>query len=218
MTALQSTPASDARYWPVPILRAVPALVLGMVITFVNNHSSMLGLVTFGATSVVAGLVVWVGSRAWLADAPSRSLAAVQGFVTLAAGVVALALSSKGLLVLVGLVVVWAVVTGVVELVMGIRSRHRTGLARDWRVLGIITLVLAVAYLVVPTDYSKQLGGIEKISGTLTSSTILVGILGAYGALVGVFLVIQGLSLRWQTNESVPSGAEADTSSDGARP
>jgi hypothetical protein len=70
-----------------------------------------------------------------------------------------------------------------------------------------------VVFLVVPPDYSQQLGGIEQIEGELTSSTVLVGILGAYGALVGVFLVIAGLSLKWQTGH--PSAA--DTPDDKAR-
>jgi len=42
---------------------------------------------------------------------------------------------------------------------------------------------------------------------------VLVGILGAYGALVGVFLVIAGLSLKWQTGHP----AAADTPDDKAR-
>jgi uncharacterized membrane protein HdeD (DUF308 family) len=218
VTALQHDAASDARYWPVPILRAIPFLVLGMVITFVNNHSAVVGLTVFGATTVVGGIALALGSLRWLDDASSRTLAVVQGIVGIVFGVVALLFHTGGLPLLVALVTGWAFIAGALELVTGLRRRRRSGLARDWMLLGGITLLLAVAYLIVPTDYSKELGGIEKIRGTLTSSTILVGIVGAYGALVGIFLIIQGLSLKWQTGtpESLTDAAHDSNSIDGA--
>jgi uncharacterized membrane protein HdeD (DUF308 family) len=210
--------ASDARYWPVPILRAVPFLVLGMVTTFVNNHSPIVGLVVFGATTLVGGVVLGAGSWRWLDDATSRNLAVVQGAVGAVFGALALVFHDGGLVTLVALVTGWAVISGVLELVTGLRRRRRTALARDWMLLGGTTLVLALAYLLVPTDYRKELGGLEDIHGALTSSTILVGLVGAYGALVGVFLVIQGLSLRWQTSapELPQTRAAGDTTIDGA--
>lgn len=208
MTVNQHDAASDARYWPVPILRAIPFLVLGMIITFVNNHSTSIGLVVFGATTIVGGLVLLFGSRWWLDDPSSRVLAVVQGVVSLVFGVVALIVSRGGVPALVAVVVGWAVLSGVVELVTGLRRRRRSALARDWIILGVITLALVVAYLLVPSDYAEPFGGIEKIKGTLTAATILVGILGAYGAVAGVFLVIQGLSLKWQTG--TPEGFLAE--------
>lgn len=210
MTALQHDDASDARYWPVPILRAIPFLVLGMVITFVNNHSAVIGMTVFGATTLAGGLALGLGSWKWLSDPSSRTLALVQGAVGVIFGAVALSFSTGGLPMLVALVTGWALLSGVLELVTGLRRRRTSGLARDWMLLGGITVLLAVIYLIVPTDYSKELGGIEKIRGTLTSSTILVGLVGAYGALVGIFLVIQGLSLKWQTGSPQPlAGAAA---------
>ncbi|GAA4685591.1 DUF308 domain-containing protein [Frondihabitans cladoniiphilus] len=216
MTALQLDAASDARYWPVPLLRAVPLLVLGMVITFVNNHSTDIGLLTFGLTTAVAGMVLMYGSRRWLDDSGSRTLAMVQGAFGFVMGVVAILFRGGGVPTLVAVVTFWALVSGVLELVSGLRRRRRSALGRDWMIVGAITLILAIAYLVVPADYSKELGGIEKIHGTLTSSTILVGLVGAYGALVGVFLVIQGLSLRWQGTDASVAEATTDPTIDGA--
>jgi len=191
-------------------------LVLGMIITFVNNHSAVIGLTVFGATTVVGGVVLAAASYRWLDDAASRNLAVLQGVVGVVFGAVALISHARGLPVLVAVVTGWALLSGVLEVVTGLRRRRRSSLARDWVVLGGLTLVLAVAYLIVPIDYAKQLGGIEKIHGTLTSSTILVGLVGAYGALVGVFLVIQGLSLKWQTGTPQALPAPESSSIDGA--
>jgi uncharacterized membrane protein HdeD (DUF308 family) len=208
VTAIQHDAASSARYWPVPVLRAVPFLVMGMIITFVNNHSATIGMTVFGATTVAGGIVLALGSYRWLDDSSSRTIAIVQGIVGIVFGGVALAFISGGLILLVALVTGWAFLAGALELVTGLRRRGRSDLARDWILLGSVTLLLAIAFLLVPTNYSQELGGLEKIKGTLTSSTILVGIVGAYGALVGIFLVIQGLSLKWQTG--TPQGLVAE--------
>ncbi|GAA4267468.1 DUF308 domain-containing protein [Frondihabitans peucedani] len=217
MTALQHDAESEARYWPVPILRAIPLLVLGMVTTFVNDHSPSIGLTVFGATTLVGGVALAAGSRRFLDDASSRSIAVVQGAVGVVFGLLALLFRGGGLPTLVALVTAWAVIAGVLELVTGLRRRRRSGLARDWMLLGALTILLALIYLLVPADYSKELGGIEKIRGTLTSSTILVGLVGAYGALVGIFLIIQGLSLKWQTGTAHAVAADETNSIDGAQ-
>ncbi|RKR76032.1 hypothetical protein [Frondihabitans australicus] len=211
MTAIQHDAESSSRYWPVPILRAIPLLVLGMVTTFVSDHSPNIGLATFGGTTLAGGLLLAGGTYRWLDDRASRLLFFVQAGVSVVFGGLALAFVGGGLVTLVALVTGWAVITGALELVSGLRRRRRSALARDWTLLGAATLVLALVYILTPTDYAKPFGGIEHVPGTLTSSTILVGIVGAYGALVGVFLVIQGLSLKWQTGTAESLPVEADS-------
>jgi hypothetical protein len=70
--------------------------------------------------------------------------------------------------------------------------------------------VLAIGALLVPADYRQviTLPDPDKVVPDLTASTIVVGLLGAYWAIVAVYLAIAGLSLRWskQTTESVDRG------------
>jgi uncharacterized membrane protein HdeD (DUF308 family) len=87
-------------------------------------------------------------------------------------------------------------VTGALELVSGIRARGRVASARDSMILGGLTLVLAIAFLLVPPDYSQTLGGIEQIKGELTASVVLVGIFGAWAIVAGVLLGIAAVSAR----------------------
>ncbi|NIJ05781.1 DUF308 domain-containing protein [Frigoribacterium faeni] len=189
-----------SRYWPVPLVRAAPLLVTAAVVTFSPDHSPFVGLVGFGAAAAVGGLLLAVGALLRLDDRSSRTLQVVQGVTTAVAGVVALAASSAGLAFFVALVSGWALVAGALELVTGLRRRGRSPLARDWVSVAVLTIALAVVFLAVPLDYAQPLGGVEEIQGELTSSTVLVGVLGAWAAVVGVFLVIAGLSLRWQTD------------------
>nr|BFF16039.1 hypothetical protein GCM10025699_73420 [Microbacterium flavescens] len=163
---------------------------------------------------MLMGLALALGAVARLGSDPSsRTLQVVQGVVGVVVGALALVFAQSGLPVLVALVIAWALVTGALELVAGLRRRGRSPLARDWTTVGAITLVLGLVFLVVPPDYSQQLGGIEEIDGVLTSSTVLVGLLGAYGALIGVFLVIAGLSLKWQTTTTDPAATPTDIGS-----
>ncbi len=55
--------------WIVALLRAVPALALGLVITFSSDHSATFGLVAFGVFALVTGAVVLVAALRGLVEA-----------------------------------------------------------------------------------------------------------------------------------------------------
>ncbi len=63
-------------------------------------------------------------------------------------------------------------------------------------ILGGLTLILAVGFLVVPPDYSQTLGGLEQIKGQLTASVVLVGMFGAWAIVAGVLLGISAVPAR----------------------
>ncbi|CAN5472453.1 hypothetical protein BH10ACT6_BH10ACT6_12430 [soil metagenome] len=182
--------------WVVPALRAVAALAVGFAITFTPAHSASFGLIAFGLYAVVAGAILLAGSLGRRGDRPSRGLFLTQGVVTVLAGVAALALLEGGVHYFVFVVSSWAIVTGALELVSGIRARTRLPAARDWLILGGLTLILAIGFLVVPPDFSQTLGGIEQVKGQLTASVVLVGMFGAWAVVAGVLLSIAAVSTR----------------------
>lgn len=180
--------------WVVPALRAAVALIVGFAITFTPAHSSAFGLFAFGLFAVVAGAIVGAGAFGDRAERRSRGLLVAQGAVTVLAGIAALVLPEGGVHYFVWVVSAWAVVAGALELVSGIRGR--AGAGRDGMILGGLTLILAIAFLVVPPDYSQTLGGIEQIKGELTASVVLVGMFGAWAIIAGVLLGIAAVSAR----------------------
>ena len=182
--------------WVVPALRALVALIVGFAITFTPAHSASFGLVSFGLFAVVAGAIVVAGAFGDRTERRSRGLFVAQGTLTVIAGIAALVLPEGGIHYFVWIVSAWAIVTGALELVSGIRARGRAAAARDWMVVGGLTLILAVAFLVVPPDYHQQLGGIEQIKGELTASVVLVGMFGAWAIIAGVLLGISAVSAR----------------------
>jgi len=179
--------------WIAPIVRAVPAIVLAIVITFSADHSAALGLLTFGIFAVASGIAIGVFAVRSAAS-PERTIQLIQSALGLVAGVAALAVTGGGLPYLVLIVSAWAVTTGFLEGYLGLRSRGEAG-ARDRMFLGAITVALAIAVLVVPPDFVQPFA-FDEVTGQVTASVVIVGLLGAYWAILGVFLVIAGVPVK----------------------
>ncbi|MDF1477696.1 hypothetical protein PYV02_01200 [Leifsonia sp. H3M29-4] len=198
--------------WYPPLGRAIPALALAAVITFSADHSARLGLLCFGAFATVSGVLL--SALVWRSrTTPAGRVQLVQGAITLVAGIVGLVLSGGGLPFLVFLVTAWAAVTGMLELWLGIRYRGRDRAARDWIFAGALTALLAVAVLLVPPGLAQAFTGPDGVTRELTAAVVVVGLLGAYAALLGVFLTIGALSLKWSPETGVvapePRGARS---------
>ncbi|WP_411722299.1 hypothetical protein [Mycetocola sp.] len=205
--APNGTAQSRSRYWLVPIARAAVAAVAAVVITFSQNHSATLGLTVFGAFAVLTALAIFAGSGSLKADRVAQHTFVAQAVLTLAAGAVALAFAaSASLPAFFAIVLIWALLTGALELYNGFRLRGRSPLARDWTAIGLVTVLLAVAFLVVPQGLDQQFTGPDGVERSLTASIVAVGVYGAYAAIVAVLLVIGGFSLKWGTD---PSGRVA---------
>jgi uncharacterized membrane protein HdeD (DUF308 family) len=186
--------------WYVPVARAIPAIVLAAVVTFSSDHSAPLGYITFGVFAVVAGAILVASALRLSARGVVRSVTLAQGVVSALAGIVALVLPAGGLPFFVFLVSAFAAITGFLELYLGLRSRRSVSSARDWIFVGGLTAVLAVVLLLVPPGFTQSFTGPDGVERQLTASIIVVGVLGAYWAIVGVYLVIAGLSLKWSTD------------------
>ena len=185
------------RYWTVPVARAIVAFVPAAVITFNADHSADFGLIVFGAFALVSGLITGLLSWKTVTDARDRSIFAIQGVVGVLAGVLALAMNTGGLGFFLYIVSVWAAVTGALELYTGIRIRGRVQVARDWLVVGSLTAVLALVFLLLPPH-----------------AVVAVGLLGAYLVIIGVYLVIAGVSLSTAHADAQRDLASTSTDSD----
>lgn len=205
----------QAAAWSFAALRAVLALVLGLTITFTGGHSAGFGLVAFGVYGIAAGAVlavvaVIVGERA------VRGAFLAQAVVTAIAGLAALLLSDGGVIALIGIISAFGIVTGALEFVTGLRTRRTFAGARDAVVTGALTVLLGIAFLLVPPGYSQNLGGIEKVTGVLTASVVLVGVLGAWGIVVGVLQAISAVSLRGASRDAAAVDAADPAARGGA--
>lgn len=182
--------------WIALLLRAVPAVALAVVVTFSADHSAPLGLLTFGIFGAASGAVITAFALRSAAGL-ERTLQLAQGILTAAAGIATLAVVSGGLPYLVFIASGWAVLSGFIELYLGIRTRRTSPISRDRIFVGALTVLLAVVLLVIPPDFSQPFTGPDEVERELTASVIVVGLLGAYWAILGVFLIIAALSQKW---------------------
>lgn len=213
---MSSTPAPrtfDVRH--VQLARAAFAALAAVMITFSPDHSAAVGIAVFSgwaiACATVFFLAVWV-----VHPAGERWPSVLLGLVTVTAGMVGGVTVWRTTPVFFAVVVTWAILAGLIETIAGARARRAAGAGtqkrsegRDAVVIGVVTLVLGVAMLLVPTRYALTYF-IEDAGRefTLTGITIGVGLFGAYAAIVAVYLAIAGLSPRTQPAAQPTAGGE----------
>lgn len=178
-TPTSGNPVVAPAYWLVLVLRAIPAIVVGLVITFMEDHSPYVALISFGVFALVSGLVLLVGALQTIRDRVVRRMILGQGVISIITGAAAVSLWGSSIGVLLFIVTIYAALTGVLELYSGIRSRGVPP-ARDWVTAGAYTAIAAIVFVLLPPD-----------------SILATGLIGAYAIILGVFLVIAGLSLKW---------------------
>lgn len=206
-------PAATFTVRHVQLARAALAAIAALMITFSPDHSAEVGLAVFSGFAIATGLIMFLS--AWLAaKAGGRWHYVLLGVIAilggLASGIPALRSTTMFFVV----VISWAALSGLVELLAGIRNRRAgdpTG--RDMMTVGIATLLLAVAVLVVPQTYSLVYTIEEAGSFTLTGIILAVGMFGAYAAIVAVYLAIAGFSPR-----RTPAQVEAPEAADQGGP
>lgn len=180
----------------VHLARAAFAAIAALMITFSPDHSAAVGLSVFSGSVIATALLLFLA--AWLvAAADDRWPYVLLGTIGLAAGIVSGIPPLRTTAMFFGVVIAWAVLSGLVELLAGIRSRRPgDSLGRDRITVGVTSLVLALALLLVPQGYSYSYIAPDGNAYTLTGITLAVGIFGAYAAIVAVYLGIAGLTPR----------------------
>jgi uncharacterized membrane protein HdeD (DUF308 family) len=166
------------------LARGAHLIIAGLVIALTPGHNAQFGLIVLGSMllsmSALFGLIA-VGLPRALAP---RGMHLWQAFVSLIVGALALALNTAGALFLVWAIVFWSVLAGVAEVFAGIRSSPRNSSRRDLIVQGSLTVILGLIVVIQPPD-----------------SVAVVGFLGAWAIVQGVYLTIAGLSEKWATHE-----------------
>lgn len=200
-----SAPARTFTVRNVQLVRALLAAAAAAMITFSPDHSAAIGLSVFSgfaiATALVLVLSAWLvhpAGRRW----PAVLLAALSFLAGMASGFPQW--RSEDLFFVV--VIAWALSTGFVELIVGLRAR-RAGepAARDAITVGALGLLLGVLLLLVPAGFAEPYSIDGSTVGMLTGIILGVGMFGGYVAIIAVFLGIAGLT---------PKRADAETQSE----
>ena len=194
--------APGPRYWILVAARALPAAIVAIVITFSADHGVRLGALSLGVFAVITAAIV-IPTAALELTGVVRTLVLAEGVVLAIGALLAFIGLGGQIAYLLFLTVALFVVSGALELAAGLKARGTFAAARDWTFVGGLSIVFGLAMLLIPVDYSQPISVPDKVVPNLTASVIVVGSLGAYAAIVAVYLVIAALSLKWAPTAGV---------------
>ncbi|MCC6376201.1 MAG: hypothetical protein IT191_04195 [Microbacteriaceae bacterium] len=195
--------------WIPQLVRATLLLATGLVITFLANHETWIGLLTLGVIGVGSGLLVLWESKL-LGRHLGSVLAVTQGLVSIAIGIIALVVADSEVRTLLFLIALFAGITGLLELFRGLVFRGLRVESKDWLGVGVLTCLLAMATVFLPADFSNPWSVEEHgviVRGVVTAQVVSVGLIGAWGVLTGVYLAIAAFSNRWSSERANTSSS-----------
>jgi uncharacterized membrane protein HdeD (DUF308 family) len=179
-----------ARYWWAVALRGVFAVLFGLMALIWPGITLIVLVALFGAYCLVDGVIALGTATFGGADAAGRRpWLIVEGIAGVIAGVITFAWPSITTLVLLWLIAAWALVTGVMEIVVAVRLRRE--LQGEWLLIlsGALSVLFGILLAVWPA------------SGALA----VVFLIGIYALVFGAVLVALGLRLRrLQRGDTVP--------------
>lgn len=208
MSAASSPRTLDVRH--VQLGRALFAAVAAVMITFSRDHSAIVGMSVFAGFATATAIVLF--ASAWLVHpAGARLVPITLGLLAVVGGVLGGLPPLRNTAAFFIVVIAWAALSGLVELLGGIRHR-RSGdpAARDEILIGALGLALAAGLLLVNPAYSLDYF-IAEAGGTFTLTGIIIGVglFGGYAAVVAVFLGIAGFSPRRPDQPAAAASAPA---------
>jgi len=180
--------------WWALALRAVAAILFGVIAFALPGPTLAVIVVVFGAYTIIDGVLALVAAFRGLRHHERWGAMLLEGLVNLAAGAIVLLWPGIGVLALVYLVAAWALLTGALEIAMAVRLRKL--ITGEWWLLlgGALSILLALLIAMFPP------AGIIGLAWTL----------GAYALVYGA--VVLALALRIRTWTRLNPGKAAGAS------
>lgn len=169
-----------ARWWWTFVVRGIAAIVFGILALAWPGLVIEVLIILFAAWAFVDGVAGIVSGIRTRDQDRSWWLEVLEGLVSMAAGVIAVALPRFATTALVIIIGAWAIVTGVLEIVLAVRLR-RVITGEIWMALaGVASMLFGIILLLFPA------------AGALS----LVWLIGAFAIAFGIFELALGWRLR----------------------
>ena len=166
-----------AKHWWALALRGVVAILLGLFTILVPGITMVYLVLAFGAYALLDGVFNILAS--FRARAQHWALL-IEGLIGIAAGVLTFAWPGITAMVLLYVIAFWAIFTGVMEVIAGIRLREV--IEHEWWLIlmGIASLLFGLLILIAPG----------------TGALAIVIWIGAYALIFGIMLLALAFRLR----------------------
>jgi uncharacterized membrane protein HdeD (DUF308 family) len=182
-----------SRHWWAVLLRGVAAVLFGLMALIWPGITLAVLVLLWGAYVLVDGAFALGTAIFGGASAEGRRFWLVlEGAAGIAAGVITFIWPGITAFVLLALIAVWALLTGVLEIVVAIRLRRE--IRGEWLLglSGVLSVVFGIALLVRPRE----------------GAIAVTWLIGIYALMFGAVLVALSLALRRRRNQGSKAGAE----------
>lgn len=169
-----------ARNWWLVLLRGLAALLFG-VLAFISPFITATVLVLFfGAYALVDGIVAVYASLTHRAGHDRWWVLLLEGLVGIAVGLLTFAYPDVTTLILLYFIAVWAILTGILEIMAAIRLRRE--IEGEWLLVfsGILSIIFGILVVIFPA----------------LGATAVVWLIAIYAILFGLLLITLGLRVR----------------------
>lgn len=182
-----------SRGWWIVALRGVLGIIFG-IIAFAWPGITLFALViVFGAYMFVDGVSALVQAVRFRHERERWPALLLEGILGIAFGVVSFALPGIAAVAWLYTIAFWAVVTGILEIVLAIQLRKVIKGEILVALTGVASIILGIALVLMP------------LAGLLA----WVWVVGAYAIVSGVLLIGLGFRLRKLRSQATPSGLSA---------
>jgi uncharacterized membrane protein HdeD (DUF308 family) len=174
------------RHWWAMVLRGVLAIIFGIMVIAWPGIALQTLVLLFGAYMLVDGVFAIAGALTHRSQYKHWWLALLEGLVGVVVGILTFIYPGITALTLLYLIAIWAIITGVFELMAAIRLREE--IDNEWflALTGIASLLFGALILLRPG------------TGVLAVLSLIAG----YAIVFGVLMIILGLRLRTWTPTS----------------
>jgi uncharacterized membrane protein HdeD (DUF308 family) len=171
--------ANPSRSWPYVLLRAIAAIVFGIIALVLPGVTLGALVLLFAAYMIVDGIFAFIAGARAVREHERWGWFAVEGILDIAAGVVAFLWPGLTVFAFVILAGVWALLSGIAMLVGAFRFRQEHG--RGWLAVGgAVSVIWGVLLFVWP----------------IAGAVVMTLWLGAYALVFGVALLFLAVRLR----------------------
>jgi uncharacterized membrane protein HdeD (DUF308 family) len=177
-----------ARNWWLIVLRGVCAIVFGLLAWIWPGVTLATLVLLWGAYAFVDGILALAAAFSGRADAPWWALT-LEGIVGILAAVAAFLYPGITAIILLYVIAIWAIVTGVIEIVAAIQLRKE--------IEGELWLGLA--------GLGSILFGVVLIARPGLGALAVVWMIGLYAVLFGVLLVALGFRVKALRDAALPA-------------
>ncbi|HEY7417838.1 MAG TPA: HdeD family acid-resistance protein [Ktedonobacteraceae bacterium] len=171
---------STPRHWWTLLIRGIVAILFGLAALFIPKITLLFLVLLFGAFVLIDGIGAIMIALQERKATPNWWLPLVGGIVGVVIGIVTFFWPHITAFILLYLIAIWAILTGITELVTAFAMRGATALEWTLAIAGAISIVFGLLLIIFPR------GGILAV----------LWIVGIYAIVFGIVLVIRAFQLR----------------------